>query len=57
VEFIQKASGLPVLLKGVLTPQLAVEGITRGAAGIQVSNHGSTPCRRPSMRWGPSAMR
>lgn len=40
VEFIQKASGLPVLLKGVLTPQLAVEGIRRGAAGIQVSNHG-----------------
>ena len=40
VAFIQKASGLPVLLKGVLTPQLAVEGIRRGAAGIQVSNHG-----------------
>src|SRR6201996_4598786 len=40
VEFIQKASGLPVLLKGVLTPQLAVEGVKRGAAGIQVSNHG-----------------
>lgn len=40
VAFIQKASGLPVLLKGVLTPQLAVEGVRRGAAGIQVSNHG-----------------
>lgn len=40
VEFIQKASGLPVLLKGVLTPGLAVEGVKRGAAGIQVSNHG-----------------
>lgn len=40
VEFIQKASGLPVLLKGVLTPGLAAEGIRRGAAGIQVSNHG-----------------
>ena len=40
VDFIQKASGLPVLLKGVLTPQLAVEGVRRGAAGIQVSNHG-----------------
>ena len=40
VAFIQKASGLPVLLKGVLTPDLAVKAIQRGAAGIQVSNHG-----------------
>jgi lactate oxidase len=40
VELIQKASGLPVLLKGVLTPELALEGIRRGVAGIQVSNHG-----------------
>jgi isopentenyl diphosphate isomerase/L-lactate dehydrogenase-like FMN-dependent dehydrogenase len=40
VALIQKASGLPVLLKGVLTPGLAVEGIRRGVAGIQVSNHG-----------------
>jgi isopentenyl diphosphate isomerase/L-lactate dehydrogenase-like FMN-dependent dehydrogenase len=40
VAFIQKASGLPVILKGVLTPGLASEGVKRGAAAIQVSNHG-----------------
>jgi lactate oxidase len=40
VAFVQKASGLPVLLKGVLSPALAVKAIERGAAGIQVSNHG-----------------
>jgi lactate oxidase len=40
VAFIQKTSGLPVLLKGVLTPQLATKAIERGVAGIQVSNHG-----------------
>ena len=40
VEFVQKASGLPVLLKGVLTPALAKQAIQRGCAGVQVSNHG-----------------
>ena len=40
VAFIQKASGLPVLLKGVLSPALAVKAIERGVAGVQVSNHG-----------------
>ncbi len=40
VEFIQKASGLPVLLKGVLSPTLAKQAIQRGCAGVQVSNHG-----------------
>jgi isopentenyl diphosphate isomerase/L-lactate dehydrogenase-like FMN-dependent dehydrogenase len=38
--FVQKESGLPVILKGVLTPELARRGIERGAAGIQCSNHG-----------------
>jgi isopentenyl diphosphate isomerase/L-lactate dehydrogenase-like FMN-dependent dehydrogenase len=40
VEFVQKASGLPVLLKGVLSPGLAKQAIQRGCAGVQVSNHG-----------------
>ncbi len=40
VEFIQKTTGLPVILKGVLSPELAVMAIDHGVAGIQVSNHG-----------------
>ncbi len=40
VEFIQKASALPVLLKGVLSADLAKKAAERGVAGIQVSNHG-----------------
>jgi L-lactate oxidase len=40
VEFIQKTTGLPVLLKGVLTPELAAAAVDHGCAGVQVSNHG-----------------
>jgi isopentenyl diphosphate isomerase/L-lactate dehydrogenase-like FMN-dependent dehydrogenase len=40
VAFLQKTSGLPVLLKGVLSADLAAKAVTRGVAGIQVSNHG-----------------
>src|SRR6185312_4607401 len=40
VEFIQKASGLPVLLRGVLSADLARKAVEHGVAGIQVSNHG-----------------
>ncbi|HTK36809.1 MAG TPA: alpha-hydroxy acid oxidase [Caulobacteraceae bacterium] len=40
LTFTQKESGLPVILKGVLTPELARRAVERGAAGIQVSNHG-----------------
>jgi L-lactate oxidase len=40
VEFIEKTTGLPVLLKGVMTPELAVAAVEHGCAGIQVSNHG-----------------
>jgi L-lactate oxidase len=38
--FCQKDSGLPVLIKGVLTPAFAAEAVKRGCAGIWVSNHG-----------------
>jgi L-lactate oxidase len=40
VEFIGKTTGLPVLLKGVMSPELAVASVEHGCAGIQVSNHG-----------------
>ncbi len=40
VAFIQKVSGLPVILKGVLSPELAAMAVDHGCAGIQVSNHG-----------------
>jgi len=40
VDFIKKTTGLPVLIKGVLTPELAVAAIDHGCAGVQVSNHG-----------------
>ena len=40
VAFIQKISGLPVILKGVMSPEMANLAIEHGCAGIQVSNHG-----------------
>ncbi|MEO6378041.1 MAG: alpha-hydroxy acid oxidase, partial [Caulobacteraceae bacterium] len=38
--FVQKESGLPVILKGVLTPELARRAVAAGVAAVQVSNHG-----------------
>lgn len=40
VAFCAEVTGLPVLVKGVLTPQLAAESVRRGCAGVWVSNHG-----------------
>jgi len=40
VDFCRKVSGLPVLIKGVLTPAMAKECMRRGCAGVWVSNHG-----------------
>ena len=40
VAFVQKTTGLPVLLKGVMTPELAAAAVDHGCAGVQVSNHG-----------------
>lgn len=40
VAFCASETGLPVLVKGVLTPKLATECARRGCAGIWVSNHG-----------------
>jgi lactate oxidase len=38
--FCQKESGLPVIIKGVLTPAMATEAVRRGCEGVWVSNHG-----------------
>lgn len=40
VAFIQKVTELPVIVKGVMSPQQAAEAVEHGCAGIQVSNHG-----------------
>ena len=40
VAFVRKESGLPVIIKGVMTPGLARDAIAHGCAAIQVSNHG-----------------
>lgn len=40
VAFIQQTTDLPLILKGVLTPDIARKAIERDIAGIQVSNHG-----------------
>ena len=40
IGFIKRASGLPVLVKGILSPEAAETAIAAGADGIWVSNHG-----------------
>jgi lactate oxidase len=40
IDFIQRESGLPIVIKGVLSPAMAATAVKRGAAGIYVSNHG-----------------
>lgn len=40
IEMVMRESGMPVLIKGVLTPELAQEAMRRGLAGVIVSNHG-----------------
>jgi 4-hydroxymandelate oxidase len=40
VEWLREASGLPVLVKGVVTAEDARLAVDHGAAGIIVSNHG-----------------
>jgi isopentenyl diphosphate isomerase/L-lactate dehydrogenase-like FMN-dependent dehydrogenase len=40
VTFIQQTTDLPLILKGVVTPEMARMALERGIAGIQVSNHG-----------------
>jgi lactate oxidase len=40
LEFTAKASGLPVIVKGLTRPEDALDAVRAGAAAIQVSNHG-----------------
>ena len=40
VDFIRETTDLPLILKGVVSPVLARQAVERGAAAIQVSNHG-----------------
>lgn len=40
VEWLRSVSRVPLLLKGILTGDDAIEGVRAGAAGIIVSNHG-----------------
>ncbi len=40
VEWLRKLTRLPILLKGILTPEDARTAVSAGAAGIIVSNHG-----------------
>jgi lactate oxidase len=40
ISFLREASGLPVLVKGVVQPDDIRQSLAAGAAGIWVSNHG-----------------
>ncbi|MGV4982182.1 aminotransferase class I/II-fold pyridoxal phosphate-dependent enzyme [Streptomyces sp. NRAIS3] len=40
VEWLRSIGGLPLLLKGILTPEDALHAVGTGADGIIVSNHG-----------------
>lgn len=40
VEWLRKFTRLPILLKGILTPEDARRAVSAGASGIIVSNHG-----------------
>ena len=40
ITFLREASGLPVIVKGVVQPDDIRQSLAAGAAGIWVSNHG-----------------
>jgi lactate oxidase len=40
LEFTRNASGLPVVIKGIMRPEDALAAVKAGAAAVQVSNHG-----------------
>ena len=40
VEWLRGAGGLPVILKGILSPEDARMAVERGASAVVVSNHG-----------------
>ncbi|MEM7776719.1 MAG: lactate oxidase [Pseudomonadota bacterium] len=56
LEFIANESGLPVIVKGIQSPDNAVAAVNHGAAAIQVSNHGgrqldTVPAAIKSLPW------
>jgi len=40
IDFCRKETGLPLIVKGILTPETALEAVKHGCEGIWVSNHG-----------------
>jgi len=48
VEWVRELSGLPVLIKGILTGEDAALAVEHGAAGVVVSNHGGRQLDRVS---------
>ena len=40
IDFVRSETGLPVIVKGVLSPEVAVMALEHGASAIQISNHG-----------------
>jgi len=40
VDFCRSTTGLPVIVKGILSPAQALEAERRGCAGVWLSNHG-----------------
>jgi isopentenyl diphosphate isomerase/L-lactate dehydrogenase-like FMN-dependent dehydrogenase len=40
LEFLKKESGLPIIVKGVLSPKVAAAALKRGMDAIYISNHG-----------------
>ena len=51
ISFLREASGLPVLVKGVVQPDDIQQSLAEGAAGIWISNHGGR-----QMDGGPASM-
>ncbi|XP_057505229.1 peroxisomal (S)-2-hydroxyacid oxidase GLO4-like [Actinidia eriantha] len=41
IEWLRSVTSLPILIKGVLTPEDAIKAVEAGIAGIVVSNHGA----------------
>ena len=40
IEFARKESGLPVIIKSILSPKQAQQGLTHGVSAVWLSNHG-----------------
>src|SRR5207302_6320563 len=56
IDQIRKGIDVPVLIKGIMTPEEAEAAVKRGIQGIVVSNYGGllTPGMAPAMEMLPS---